>query len=139
MSFISTVIEIEVKMENLIMVALWGIASLCALAAFIITYYARSRLTAGILKLYLTWTLGSLFFIILNNIYTMLLIGENWAAKFGPGIYIPQYLLMAMGCLFFVIAAYQVHILSKIYGFKEEGEKIKTLIEESIKKIEKAD
>lgn len=119
-------------MENSIIAALWAIASLCAAASFIITFHARSRLTYGIVKLYLTWILGSLFFIVINNVYTMLSISDSWPEKYGPGIYIPQYLFMAMGSLLFVIAAYQVHILSKIYGFKEEGEAIKGLLQERI-------
>jgi hypothetical protein len=115
---------------------LWGIASLCALAAFIITLIARSKLTHGIMRVYLTWTIGSLFFLAANNIYTMLAVEGKWIENFGLGIYIPQYLFMAMGSLLFVIAAYQVYILSSIYGFKQEGAVMKKLLEEKIAKLD---
>lgn len=121
-------------MDSIPIIALWGIASLCALASFIITLIARSKLTRGIMRVYLTWTIGSLFFLVINNVYTMLSIGGNWIENFGLGIYIPQYLFMAMGSLFFVIAAYQIYILSTIYGFKQEGEVMKGLLEERMAK-----
>ncbi|MEM2925563.1 MAG: hypothetical protein QXJ68_07755 [Methanocellales archaeon] len=124
------------EMDSIHVVILWGIASLCALAAFIITLVARSKLTYGIMRVYLTWTTGSLFFIALNNLYTMLAVEGKWIENFGLGIYIPQYLFMAMGSLLFVIAAYQVYILSSIYGFKHEGEVMKKLLEEKIAKLD---
>jgi len=98
------------------------------IAALVISSRARKRLTPGALRSYIDNFSVCLAFIVLFTIWQAIrsLIGSNIRVT-GLAEY-PEYIFIIFAYISFIITSYRVLMISKEYGFKEDGIRIEEII-----------
>ena len=101
------------------------------LLAILITVFAMKKLTSGHLRSYLNWIVIALLCFFADSVWHTAREWFGWKETYGVVVEYPEYFLSTLAYIFFIIAAYKVHKLADIYGFKHEGDAINKLIAEN--------
>ena len=109
-----------------------GVSSVIfGITALILASRARQRLTPGLIRSYIDSFSVCLSFVVIFSIW--LLIRDIFTFKSGysgPSVLFPEYIFISLAYLAFIIASYRVSHISHTFGFRDEGSKIKKLVDQ---------
>lgn len=102
---------------------IFGIASLLLISK------ARRKLSEGSIKRYLDNFALCLTFIVVFSIWQTIRIIFNFPVDFESVLAYPEYFFLIFAYVAFIITTYRIGKISEEFGFKEDGRRIREIIE----------